>query len=290
MKSLAMIETTALGQSNLVTDALLVDSWLKEKTPATRRAYGLDWQRFKAFIGNKPLAALTIPDLQAFKDSLTGADRTRNRTLCAVKSLLSWGKATGVLAFNAGAAVKLFKPDDTRGERVLSDAQVQAMIAAASTERNRRVILFLAATGLRVAELVSIRWRNLQPTDSTAILTVKGKGSKTRRLKLPAWLWDELRSWRGEAAPDDRIFPVADRTAHWIVATTAKRAGIKSAVSPHWFRHYCATKMIRKGSPLHFVQQYLGHADLSTTAIYLELVDGESAADYMPDPRILAAA
>lgn len=276
-------QQTGIQQAGGDVDSKLIAQWLADRKPHTRRAYSADVARFRSFIGDKPLATVTAGDVLAFKAALVGADRTRNRALSAVKSLLSYGYGIGILPVNVGAVVKLAKPKDTLAERVLSQDEVKAIIAAASSERDRRALVMLAGTGVRVAELVSLRWRDVLAVNGGAVLTVYGKGDKTRRVKLSGWLWDELRSWRGDADADELLFPLSTRTVHRIVATAAERAGLKSKVSPHWFRHAYATLAIAGGAPLHAVQQALGHSSLAVTGIYLELVGGEGAADYLPD-------
>ena len=95
------------------TDAQLVALWLHGRSPHTQRAYGADVDRFLAFVA-KPLAMVTLGDLQAFADSLGGKPSSRARTLAAVKSLLSFGQRTGYLALNVGAALKLPAGQRTR--------------------------------------------------------------------------------------------------------------------------------------------------------------------------------
>src|SRR5262245_2626291 len=91
-------------------DTRLIDLWLSLKTSShTRRAYALEASRFLAF-AQRPLARVTLADLQAFAKQLGQGSlkpASQNRALTAIKSLLSFAQETGYLAFNAGAAVKL---------------------------------------------------------------------------------------------------------------------------------------------------------------------------------------
>src|SRR5919204_3520874 len=84
-------------------DGELIRLWLHGRPATTRRAYGGDIDRFLAAVG-KPLAEVTLGDVQAFADSLSGlAAATQGRRLSAVKSLLAFGHRLGLLPVNVGA-------------------------------------------------------------------------------------------------------------------------------------------------------------------------------------------
>src|SRR5579863_2659332 len=104
-----------------VSDVQFVQLWLGTKnSPETRRAYGAEIHRFLAF-ASKPLASVTLSDLQAYMEALGQRSlraASRNRALTAIKSLLSFGHGTGYLAFNVGAALKLLPERDNLARRI----------------------------------------------------------------------------------------------------------------------------------------------------------------------------
>ena len=114
-------------------DSRLVSLWLATKTsPHTRRAYARDVAGFLAFAA-KPLAAVTLADLQAWAARLGQGSlqpASQNRALTAVKSLLSFAHETGYLAFNVGAAVKLRPHPDHLAQRILEESEVARLIEA----------------------------------------------------------------------------------------------------------------------------------------------------------------
>jgi integrase/recombinase XerD len=186
-------------------DAQLVDLWLRGPgSRHTRRAYASDAERFLRFV-NKPLCRVSVEDLQAFAESLTGARSSRRRTLSAIKSLLSFGQDTGYLQFNVGAAVKCPSVKDSLAERILSEEDVHRVIVTESAPRNRALLRLLYAAGLRVSEACSLKWRDLQPRDEAGQVTVFGKGDKTRTILLSEATWAELAALRGDAGPDDAV-------------------------------------------------------------------------------------
>ena len=123
------------------------------------------------------------------------------------------------------------------------------MIGLEPNKRNRALLKLLYVAGLRVSEVTQLQWFSLQPRDVGGQVLVYGKGGKTRAIKLPASLWQELQSMRGDAAIGEPVFTSRKNKGHLkemqvnrIVKAAAKRVpGLEEAVadtvSPHWLRH-----------------------------------------------------
>ena len=122
---------------------------------------------------------------------------------------------------------------------------------------------------------------------------VYGKGGKTRAIKLPASLWQELQSLRGNAAIGEPVFTsrkkkgyLKEMQANRIVKAAAKRVpGLEEAVaenvSPHWLRHAHASHAMDRGAPVHLVKETLGHANIATTGRYLHARPTDSSSLYL---------
>jgi integrase/recombinase XerD len=173
----------------------------------------------------------------------------------------------------------------SRLPKVLSEAQVEALLAAPASEttlgqRDRAMLETLYATGLRVSELVGLRLHELSL--DMGVLRVFGKGSKERLVPLGEEAADWLRRYLAEGRralldgrQSDDLFVTAraaamTRQAFWqLIKRYAVVAGIDPArLSPHVLRHAFATHLINHGADLRVVQLLLGHADISTTQIY----------------------
>jgi site-specific recombinase XerD len=267
-------------------DDHLIQIWLHGRSPHTQRAYASDVARLRAAFP-KPLAALTLPDLQTFADSVAeSAPATRYRALSAVKSLLAFAHRLGYLPFDVGGALRLPAVRGRLAERILPESGVHRMLSLETNERNRAILTLLYASGVRVSELCGLLWRDVQPTADSAQITVFGKGGKTRAIRLPATVWEQLARLRGEL--DQPVFqsrkhhgaltPVAVLR---IVRQAARRAGIKLAVSPHWLRHAHASHALDRGAPIHLVQATLGHASITTTGRYLHAKPGDSSSRFL---------
>ena len=270
-------------------DDHLIELWLHERSRHTQRAYRADVGRFRAWAG-KALRAMTLADLQAFAKTLEGADASRYRTLSAAKSLLAFGHRLGYLPFDVGRALRLPSVRNRLNERILSEADLHRILSLEPNPRNRAMLTLLYASGVRVSELCSLAWRDLQPNGAGGQITVFGKGSVTRSVQLPPSVWQLIVALRPkDAASEDPVFrsrkaggflqPVAVLR---VVRAAAARAGIALPVSPHWFRHAHASHALDRGAPIHLVQATLGHATVTTTGRYLHARPQDSSSRFLP--------
>ncbi|HET7923216.1 MAG TPA: tyrosine recombinase XerC [Gammaproteobacteria bacterium] len=146
--------------------------------------------------------------------------------------------------------------------------------------RNRALMELLYSSGLRLAELVSIRLTDLNLTDAT--VTVTGKGAKTRVVPVGRHAREAIRAWlkcRAEfAKPDDTTLfvgprggPCRPRSVQVWLRQLGRAQGIQQKVYPHLFRHSFASHLLESSGDLRAVQELLGHANISTTQVYTHL-------------------
>lgn len=274
-------------------DDHLIELWLHERSPHTQRAYRADVERFRSRAG-KPFHSVTLIDLQEFANFMSGgAPASRYRTLSAVKSLLAFGHRLGYLPFDVGRALRLPSVRNRLSERILSEADLHRILTLESNPRNRAILTLLYASGIRVSELCTLAWRDLQLNGDGGQITVLGKGGITRSIQLPASVWALISGLRKEhTVPDEPVFRSRKSTKKGcflqpvavlrIVRTAAVRAGVKVPVSPHWLRHAHASHALDRGAPIHLVQATLGHASITTTGRYLHARPKESSSRYLP--------
>ena len=152
--------------------------------------------------------------------------------------------------------------------------------------RDKAMLEILYACGLRVTELVSLKFS--QVVIESNFLRVMGKGSKERIIPINDYALsflktyiDDFRSEFIKSKKTDSLFLSnrgAEMTRHsfWhIIKKYAMQAGINEHLSPHTLRHAFATHMINNGADLRVVQLLLGHSDLSTTQLYTHIAKNE---------------
>jgi len=167
----------------------------------------------------------------------------------------------------------------------LTETEIEMLLNAPLIEdplglRDRAMLELIYATGLRVSELVSLRYNQLSLQQG--VVRVIGKGNKERLVPMGdeavIWLTKYLAESRAELMSGkgvcDQLFVTRrgagmTRQAFWyLIKRYAQQSGIKQKLSPHTLRHAFATHLLNHGADLRVVQLLLGHSDLSTTQIY----------------------
>jgi integrase/recombinase XerD len=272
------------------TDAQLIELWLHGRSRHTQRGYRADILAFFKF-APKPLHQVMLVDIQTFADKLERdglSPATRCRKLAAVKSLFSFGHKIGYLVFDVGKPVKVPAVRDTLNERILSEGEVQRMIALERHPRNHAIVFLLYAAGLRVSELCGLRWRDCCEREDGGQVTVFGKRGKTRTVLVPQSVWTSLDTLRDAAGEDAAVFRSRrgghlDPSQIWrIVRRAAVRAGIEKQVSCHWLRHCHCSHALERGANVALVQQTVGHSSVATTGKYLHARPTDSSSKYLP--------
>lgn len=282
-------------------DEHVIALWLHGRSAHTARYYRRAVDRFRVFTGGKPLAAVTVGDLQAFADAIAVelVPSSQATTLSAVRSLFTYAhRKVGYLPFNVSVPVDLPKSRETLSERILSESEMFRLLLAVAG-RDGVMVRLLYSGGLRVAEMCALRWRDTVARDDAGQLTIYGKGGKTRTVLLSRDMWRELMGLRdymagnGQAVPDDPVFRSRKRSkrgafhldtsqARRIVYTAARCAGLEMGVSPHWLRHSHASHALDRGAPIHLVQASLGHSSVATTGRYLHARPSDGSSRYLP--------
>jgi len=157
---------------------------------------------------------------------------------------------------------------------VLSQEQVLRFLTAVQRPAHRMALTTAYATGLRVSEVVRLR---IEDIDSARMLVhVCGKGNKERIVMLSSVLLGALRTYRRvHRPPRPWLFPgvkpgrpIHSKTIQRACRDARRAAGLTKRVTPHALRHCFATHLLEAGTDIRTLQALLGHAQLSTTALY----------------------
>jgi len=166
----------------------------------------------------------------------------------------------------------------------LTESEVDALLAAPNVltalgHRDRTMLEVLYATGLRVSELVGLKYSEVNTNQG--VIRIIGKGDRERLIPLGdeavRWLAQFVGGARAEILLERQtayLFPTRrgdrmTRQAFWhVIKRYALKAGVVKPMSPHTLRHAFATHLLNHGADLRVVQMLLGHSDMSTTQIY----------------------
>ena len=270
------------------TDRELLRLWLSRQSPTTVKTYRTAARQFLDFT-NQELRDIQLEDitlwLESFKLRQVSSNTIKNK-LTAIKSLFSFGLKTGYLTANPASLVSSPKPKDALNERLLDEEEVRQLLEAAKPGRDRCLLKLLYGLGLRVSELVGLNWSDFKQAEEGVIVTVFGKGSKTRSLLLSQQLWEEVqqlpRSDKTEAIFLSRFGNRLDRHAvHRLVKKAAEKAGINPHTSAHWLRHAHACHSLKHGAGIDLLMKSLGHSSLAVTSRYLHCQPTECTSKFI---------
>lgn len=260
-------------------------------SPNTVEAYAHDIDYLLAYMKREGLRAadVRLEHLEHFSASIHECGvgpRTQARILSGVRSFFRFLVADGEIADDPTELLE----SPVIGEHlpeVLSTEEVDMMEQAIDLskwegQRNRAIIETLFSCGLRVSELVALRFSDIFAKER--YLRIVGKGSKERLVPISQTALHEIQLWlydrnlmRIKPGEEEYVF-LNRRGAHLtrtmiliMIKRTAAAAGIKKTVSPHTLRHSFATELLKGGADLRAIQEMLGHEDIGTTQIYTHI-------------------
>jgi integrase len=257
----------------------------RERKPSTVRGYrsAIDAHLLPAF-GPMAIEDVTTESIERWIAGFGGSVQTRNKLLIQLHGILGRARKAYGLPGNAAAEVEKFAQKRSGEIEVFSPEEVWALVRAAESERDGALFLTAAFTGLRMGELLALRWRDVDFPGS--IVRVRAsyylgqlttqKSGKVRSVPMAPDVASALAQlgqradWMGE---EDLVF--CDETGSYLDGSALRRrykmaltaAGLRP-LRFHDLRHTFGTRMIAK-TDIRRVQEWMGHADVQMTMRYL---------------------
>ena len=211
---------------------------------------------------------------------------TLNRKISAIKKFYLWMDREKHIRTNPSSRIKGLKFSQKLAF-VLTENQVSNLLSLPNTEtnnglRDRTILELMYASGLRVSELVGLKYTDCLLSEKAVL--VSGKGRKERVVpfgdETVFWIEKYLSSSRPKLLKNrsSNFFFVGkgggklSRQFIWkLVRKLGAQIGLENYCTPHTFRHTFATHLLNNGADLRAIQLLLGHADISTTQIYTKI-------------------
>lgn len=280
------------------TDRLLLQ---RQASPATIAAYRDTYRMLLGFISNRrklapatlDFADLDAPTIAAFLTHLEterhNSTRSRNARLAAIHSLFRFAALQH--PEHADLIARVLAIPQKRFERTiltfLTKEEIEAILAVPDRDtwigrRDHALLTLAVQTGLRVAELTSLRRQDLTLTTGPHV-RCRGKGRKQRATPLTAGTVTTLREWMKahDARPDSPLFPTRHGTplstdaVERLVKKYATAAATRCPslatrrVTPHTLRHSAAMFLREAGVDISVIALWLGHESITSTQIYM---------------------
>lgn len=315
--------STAGGEARFALGDPLVDSYLAfvagRSRPNTLRAVAHDLKSFFAVIGKDPVdvVAADVFDFVAdqrgdrsvvrISDGESGLSaRTIARRLSSISGFYAYLVARGDTPVTANPVPRGLSTRRRGGRRrqvplvrvprtlpkILSPAEVTALLGALRTDRDRAMVYAMVLGGLRRCEVLGLTLGDIQVPERS-LFVAEGKGGHQRVIPISnmflSSVGDYLRLERPRDAETDRVFvalkgptrgrPLTKDGIDTILRGARQRAGLERATC-HQLRHTCLTRLREAGMELEAVQAQAGHASIESTRIYLHLSDDWLAGEY----------
>ncbi|WP_426687569.1 tyrosine recombinase XerC [Rhodanobacter ginsengiterrae] len=275
-----------------------VEAWLarlggeRHASPHTIAGYRRDLAKLLRYMQEQRLGSFDALDTSRMRSFIASehrgtpgkddglAPKSLQRLLSSCRSLFRQLSREGALAHDPLLGVR--GPKVRRKlPQVLDVDEASALVETDSggklARRDRAMLELFYSSGLRLSELVGLRWIDLSLDEGE--VRVLGKGSKTRIVPVGRHAIAALRALGAEQGmpADGPIFrgrgdaPINPRTVQLRMKTLALQQGIPRHIHPHLLRHTFASHMLESSGDLRAVQELLGHADIATTQIYTHL-------------------
>src|ERR671914_1700901 len=257
----------------------------KNRSQATIRAYQTDVLQFIHFLHDTDVSMAAPRDVQKVdvlaylsflsKKALTGVARARK--MSAIREYFRFLEGLGHIPKSPTTGVETPTRERNTRQFLRSDEYTKMLSLAGANPRDYAILQVFLQTGIRVSELAHLTINDIDFHKPS--LTVAGKGKVSREIALEKKGIQALKSYLA-MRPDslsDRLFlnykgePISERGIRKLVVKYTKAAGITKKVSCHTLRHTFATYKAEKGVSPFQLQQWLGHANLNTTQIYVHL-------------------
>ena len=259
----------------------------------TEAAYTRDLCKLMDYVQQQDVrsfAEVTREQVQAYVAELEAQGRkaaTISRFLASAKAFFSWQVADGMRRDNP---IKGLKPPkvEKKPPEILTQEEIKRLLDQPSSNapkelRDKAMMELLYATGIRVSELISLE---LDDVNLWLEYVICRDGHRERTVPFGAMAKQAIQNYLEKSRPqlvgdaDCKLLftncsgePMS-RQGFWkIVKYYGKQAGIDREITPHTLRHSFAAHLLGNGADLKSVQELMGHSDISTTQVYMQLSD-----------------
>ncbi len=255
---------------------------------STIESYKLDLNSFYNYF-NKDLKDISVEDILNYLSDLKKElnPKSVNRHISALKGFYNYLVEEKIIKTSPLENISVLKTERNL-PKYLTISEVDTLLnfplVTTFDYRNKAMLEVMYATGLRVSELVSLEYSNVDLYNS--IIRVKGKGKKERIVPIGETAsfylnkyMEEYRNALLKKQSYNELFlnnhgkPITRNGFNFILENIRVKTKIDKKLTPHVLRHSFATHLLEGGADIRSIQEMLGHENISTTNIYTHVVN-----------------
>ncbi len=262
----------------------------KNLSKNTFLSYQNDLKQFQKYLNLNKIVNIDEDKIKNYVDFLAKnfSNTTHCRKLSSLKNFFRFLDEKKIIKHNFFDSTEFPRLKRTI-PKILSEKQIKKIIDLSykdSSEKGLRLSLMLEilyATGIRISELVGLKIGNI--SDDYSFIIILNKGRKERIVPLISRVQNILKKYlkilqnNKKKSGENYLFPSNSKSGHLtrirffqMLQKIGSKALIhKELLSPHKVRHSFATHLLNRGVDLRFIQESLGHKDISTTQIYTHI-------------------
>ncbi|MGN1276749.1 MAG: tyrosine-type recombinase/integrase, partial [Floccifex sp.] len=248
----------------------------------TKEAYQRDLMQFKSFLLSQSIDSFENVDrlvlldyvvyIRTLEDGSQAKDSTIARKLSSIRSFYRYLNEYGGFGISIIDSLPSFKKNKAIPE-FLFVSEIQNFLNTYDIQkpdefRNQTMFTLLYACGLRVSELIQLKWENIYLNER--MVRVLGKGNKERMVPFFKGFENQLKTYKEQywqhTSKTDFVFVskkgngLTSRGVQYLMQKHADEIGMNMKVHPHMFRHSFATHLLDNGADIRVVQELLGHS------------------------------
>lgn len=277
---------------NIVQEYLEFLEKTKKLSLNTLQAYKRDVAKFKEYIDQRGVDYIEVgyEDIQSFVEMMKEEGKkpaSISRALATLRSFYTYLMRTKKIKVDPTIQVNSPKVEK-KSPTILSAEEVEVLLSQPNTNdlkgiRDKAMLEFAYATGMRVSEIINLDVKDVNLADSYVVCN---EGYSKRVVPLGRISKEALIRYLEDARPyllkmeEDKPLFVnlmgarLTRQGFWkIIKQYKDQAMIEKEITPHVLRHSFATHLLQNGAEMRAVQSMLGHSDISSTQVYLQVID-----------------
>ena len=272
---------------------------LKKLSNNTVLAYKRDLKKVIKYFESKDLDMINLKsdDLQNYLDDLVNEDAkasTISRQAASLRSFYKYLLRNSRIDESPAEGLDIPKPKKSL-PGILTTKEIELFLSQPNEKslkgvRDKAMLEFAYATGMKASEITSLSIKDINLTDEYVVCE---QDYRKRVIPLGKISIDAIRTYLEESRPfliknemEDSLFVNLNgeqltRQGFWkIIKYYKEQAQIEKDINPYVLRHSFATHLLQNGADLNAIQNMMGHADISSTQIYLQFLNEDISKEY----------